>query len=496
MRLLLMPIISISNTLADSDWHAYKELMLRYTESHPVFFYVVLPKKHIDAAEKDYPNNNALFIESPHDMTDYHRDSLFLDMAQWRKMFSAKAGRYMVDAIVASRVPMHVPMALAINDMRRRGSIPVFSHDPYPRRIEPNIPFAERLARAMAYVYSYTWCLNSYEDEMITKFLQKHVSSAMVKEYQKKRRVSGRGLDFDRLTPLTKARKFKRFSILFGARINTDKNAGEAFEFLEKMVAFGRDLDVYITQPKSGVNDSVISDFRRRASFLKFYMPKCDKEHYLAVMPHCHVSVCTSRLEGEPKGFLEQLYVLRGLTIFPDKPWAKAVLPKRFPWFYKNKTEGHALLRYFFTHRQAAIKKVSWIRPWLEEHKNQAGIIDEEWERMYKAVDHYWATAIPKPSKGSTKSEHGSFRQQIADLAEKHKKTRVMDFSVFRNQLARMSISIKFGQEGALRAPAIYAVYVDLIKAGWRDTYAKSSPTLYWSGEAERSKMEKEGITR
>ncbi|HUS89347.1 MAG TPA: hypothetical protein VMW91_08290 [Desulfosporosinus sp.] len=496
MRLLLVPIISISNLVGDSDWHSYKELMLRFTELHPVFFYVLLPKKHIEAAEKDYPNDNALFLESPHDITDYHRDSLFLDMAQWRKMFSAKAGRYMVDAVIASRVPMHVPMALAINDMRRRGSIPVFCHDPYPRRIEPNIPFAERMARAMSYVYSYTWCLNSYEDKLITRFLQKHVSPAMVKEYKSKRRVSGRGLDFERLAPLLRMKKFKKFSILFGARINTDKNAGEAFEFLEKMSAFGRDLDVYITQPKSGVNDSVIGDFRKRASFLKFYMPQCNKDQYLAIMPHCHASVCTSRLEGEPKGFLEQLYVLRGLTIFPDKPWARAVLPKNFPWFYKNKTEGHALLRYFYTHRQAAIKKISWLREWLEENKNQLGIIDEEWSRIYGAVDTYWATAIPNPGKGVTKSDQGSFREQIAELANKYKKEGILDFSVFRNQLSRMSISIKFGKEGALRAPAVYAVYVDLIKAGWRDTYEKSYPILYWPEKQDRDKMDKEGRAR
>ena len=484
MRIILCPIISIANLAGDSDWHAYKALIDSFSEKHKCYFYLILPKKFLDAARGHLRGyTNVSLIPSISDLVDYHRDSLNLDMTVWRSAFSAKAGRYIADVAVASRVPMHIPMALAINDMRRKGSFPVFSHDPYPRRLEDSVPLAERLARAMSYVYSYTWCLNSYEDVLIKRFLQKYVSSAMVLEYEKKRIIAGRGLDFNMLRPLCDRKKFKRFSILFGARVNADKDAGVAFELMERIVQFGRPIDVYITQPKSGVNASVISNFKKRSTFLKLYVPQCDKDKYLLLMPHVHCAVCTSILEGEPRGFLEQLYVLDGMVLFPDKPWAKAVLPKEFPWFYKNKVEAHTILRHFHDNYKKARAHSSWIRKWLEENKNSDGILDNEWDRIDKAVKFYRATAVPKPAVNKSTHELGSLRDLVTKLEKKCRKDGVLDFSKFRNNMNRETIQARFDQEGALRAPAVYAIYADLLKLGWKDTYETEGPILTWEGK-------------
>jgi hypothetical protein len=483
MRLLLLPVIGIGNVAGDSDFHAYSAVMRKFSELHKCFFYLALPAKQIQAAHEELDDlTNVLLIPNHHDLADYHRDAVTFDLPEWKRTFSVPFGRYPVDAVIGSRIPIHVPIAVTIGDTRRRATLPVFCHDPvpWPERLGSVVSLAERLARAVGYVYSWTWLMHKHDDEVVTEFLKKYVSAAMVKEYKRKLKIAGRGLDFVSLNLYLKdTRKFKKFSVLFGARMNATKGAGEAFEFLENLVKFGRDIDVFLTQPKTGVNESVIADFERRKTFIRFYQENCAKSTYLTILSHCHCAVCASTFEGEPRGVLEQLYLLDGLVIVPDRPWARAVFPREFPWFYKNKIDGQRILRYFYYHRNEALEKSSWIRQWLIENKDGSGIIEDEWNRIAAAVKEYRELSVPIPKKVSD-SIYGSFRGQMMSLAEDYKKRgEPIDFLKFRNQLMRMSAAINFGVDGSNRAPAVYAVYCDLLsRGGWQDTYETADPIL------------------
>jgi len=489
MRLLIVPIIGINNLNGDSDWHHYASLMRYYSAKHPCFFYILLPIGLIDQGRELLSDlsKNTHFIGLREDLIDFHRDSMNINMPLWRSMFGTGVGKYQVDAIIASRIPCQVMMATAINDMRRRGSIPIFSHDPVPWRVDSDYPFplAERLMRAMSYAYSYVWVMNEHDNKRIRDFLRRHVSATMLKNYDKNVMVAGRGIDVESLKRIVAQQppKFKRFSILFGARLNWAKNAKEAFWLMEMLTKMGRDVDCYITQPKDTLSKSTIPDFDRRKNFLKLFVKNCDKERYLKIMPRAHCAICSSVTEGEPKGFIEQLYVLNGLVLFPDRPWARAVLPDNFPWFYKNKADALRILTYFYKNYDEAIKQSSWIRNWIEQNKSSSAVLDREWKRIKRAVELFRTAGCPiAPANGPvTKSKFGSFRNSMFRLADAYKEEgKDIDLGTFRHQLKKIGRTIKFDEEGTVRAPALYAVYVDLLRAGWQDTYDSPVPRLIW----------------
>ena len=162
------------------------------------------------------------------------------------RMFSRKAGKYPIDAVLTSRTMAVDNIASCLSDNRRRYTMPVHNFEPL---VSTDRVTSEGLKKAMVngYVTGYTWFLNQDEKDKANKQVRKFVSPATFLKADEKNYVRGLPMNIEELDRYCDLPKNDKFSLFWGARMSSEKYPEMTAELMEKFFSFGRDVELRMT---------------------------------------------------------------------------------------------------------------------------------------------------------------------------------------------------------------------------------------------------------
>jgi len=131
-------------------------------------------------------------------------------------------------------------------------------------------------------------------------------------------------------------------------------------------------------------------------------LPNCEWEKYLRYAKASHVGLVASPREALGVAFVEILY--QGvILVFPDKDWVYQIVPKDYPFIYRDKSQAYGLLAYIVDNYEEAWEKFKHVPAFIRERfanqKSMAYVVDE----VRKHIDMHRERVISKTPYNSTK---------------------------------------------------------------------------------------------
>lgn len=454
MRILLAPLIGIANVQTDSNYIFFADLVRKANEKGGFYFYMVLPKKANNLEE--LPNCEYILVDQS---ADFFEESMRAN-SEVVELFNRRGGTKLFDLLFTAKTGGSLVYQSVLSDYRRTEAVPTILMEAMVRAWKkPND--ADAALRALSYSTAYTWLLSDEEKERALRLIRVTCSPAMVNQFLERVHISPHGIRVKNLDHLLDKPKYEKFSLFFGARFSREKRPDIVVDFLEHFFSYGRDVDIHVTTQHVG--SRYLLKYGNKASSIKELVKGCPRSEFLERASRSHVFICASDDESWPGGFWEQLYIIR-VGIFPDHAWVRAVLPKDYPYIYKSKTEGHAMLRWIYENYDEAVNKVAWIRDWIREHGDMDRMLD-------KVID--WMATIPM----NDHNVSGNLTQLFIETAEKMGNK--FYFTPFLEQVQKDAMTFKpISVIARTKYPNKYEVYRTLLKLGYKDLYNSSDPYL------------------
>ncbi len=467
MRILVIPLIGISNINSDSDYLYYADI-IKGAKKRGWYFYMVLPE-YAEGEVDELPNCEYVYVPMG---KDFFEESMHFPYELLEK-FGRRGGKYLIDLIMTTRTGGSVMGQSMLSDFRRKDYIPTVLVEAMVRAWKkPNDVDAS--LRAMSYCLSYTWLLSTEEKKRALDIITRVASPYLVNQFLENSKVIETGVRVEQLDKtIAKAKLNDKFSLFFGGRFSVEKRPEIMKELVEKLYSYGRDIEVYVTTQH--VNSRYLRKYGNSVVYTDL-KKGCSREDFLDTASSSHVFICSSDDESWPSGFWEQLYVI-GIGIFPDKPWVRANLPKDYPYIYKDIMEGHTMLRYILDNYEEAKAKIDWIRPWIRENAN--------WQKQLdKALD--WVSTIEKQSfKLSGKTMEIDGKDGLGTMILEVVETFGDEPIVWQELLDRIAETSKTYNPNILARtlyPNRYEVYRYVLEHGYKDLLNESEPILVKEG--------------
>lgn len=475
MRYLVCPLIGISNVAGDSDYIAYADYIEKsYAMGGKHYFTMVLPKRAENF--KPLPNCDYVFTDQSN---DYFEESMHADK-EVIELFNRRSGTRLFDVLMTSKAGGSLIFQSQLSDYRRSIGVPTVINEqnltPYNAEneiptviVEPMVRAWQRpndvdgAMRALSYCTAYCWMFSDEEKQRALSLIRRFCPPSLAKQFTERVHIDALGIRVPALDAIIAKypEKYEKFGLFFGARFSREKRPDIVVDLLEHFFSFGRDVDIHVTTQHIG--SRYLLKYGNKASSIKELVKGCSREDFLERAVKSHVFICASDDESWPAGFWEQLYLVQ-VGIFPDQEWARAVLPKNYPYIFSSKNEAHAMLRWIYENYDEALAKVSWIREWIRENAN-----------MEKTVTNFlkWTETVPLNKQRIAPS----LGKLFMDTAEKLGND--FSFTPFLEQIEKDAISFKpISVIARTKYPNKYEVYRYMLENGFEDTYDSIDPHL------------------
>lgn len=473
MRVMILPLIGISNINGDSDYLFYADIV-KGAADRGWYFYMVLPD-YAEGQVAELPNCEYIYVPMG---KDFFEESMHFPY-ELVKYFGRRDGKYLIDLILTTRTGGSVMGQSMLSDFRRTFHVPTVLMEAMVRAWKkPNDVDAS--LRAMSYCLAHTWLLSTEEKLRAMDIIKRVCSPYLANQFLQNSRVIETGVrihDLDKV--IEEAELNEKFSLFFGARFSVEKRPDIMQEMVEKLYSYGRDINVYVTTQHVG--SRYLQKYGKSVVYTELKVG-CPRDEFLKLASSCHVFICSSEDESWPSGFWEQLYVV-GIGIFPDKPWVRANLPKDYPYIYKDMMEGHTMLRYILENYEEAKEKVAWIRPWIRENANWRTQLD-------KALD--WFEEIEKPTQKLSEAEEGQGkkgREGLGNLIMKSVESfgdKPIEWQELLTKIDADSDTYKSKIIARTLYPNRYEVYRFILEHGYKDLCNGPEPVLVKVGSNDK----------
>ncbi len=381
MRVLIVPLISMSDAVKDSNFRVYEDLMQHAPDD--IWWYMAVPDRipdeSIELAQKRNPKTTFVKVDW---IDDFWTEQSYIPR-DLLKTFMQRGGKYPIDVVVTSKTPAVNTMASMLGDFRRSNMLPIHIFEPLVRVEQTKYePF--RWAMASAYGYADTWFLNHSEKEMADEANRIYMSPSRYLESRKKGYVDGLGVDTKAIDKVIKGveKADDKFQVIWGGRITAEKDPDKFIELMDKFYSFGRDVRHIVTSHQISPKQA----FKMKGGFIEELALNCPRDEFWTKVAKSHMFLCTSKVEGFPVGFWEQLYIAE-VGIFPNNDWVKKSLPPEYPFIYNGMSEAHAMIRWIEENYDEAREKVKWIRQYIRERYDSALIGERFAKRLKDSTD-------------------------------------------------------------------------------------------------------------
>jgi hypothetical protein len=459
MRILVYPLIGLSNLQGDSDYIWYSDLIRSWVAKYPVYFYMVLPE-WTRGTESELPNTEHIFVNVSKDFFEASMQS----PQEIVELFNRRGGKKIFDLLFTTHVGGSAILQSQLSDFRRRNMyVPCVILESMVRAWR-NPNDVDATIRAISYSLAHTWLLSTEERTRAWQLVKDVLQPSMVQKYLDNCNVIVSGVSVSKLDKIIAENpKYDKFTVFFGGRFSKEKRPDIMMDFVEHFFSYGRDVDIVCTTQHLSSRELLRLTTKGRGSSIVDLTLKCPRDKFWQKAVQSQVFICTSADESWPNGFFEQLYLTQ-IGLFPDRPWVRATLPDNYPFVFKSKAEGHAMLRWIYEHYDEALAKVSWIRDWVRENAN--------WDiQMAKGIE--WMRGIELPYLPLAKKTRKIGRTPMCELVLQAANECGDQFMFwdFIEKLAEKTASFDPRIQSRTLFPTRYELYRTLLDNGYRDTY-------------------------
>lgn len=406
---------------------------------------------------------------------DWYTESGLVDLRDMTEKFSRVIGRYFVDAIITA-MPAQIPIyQLALSDVVRQRDLPCMTIDPSVYYLKDNA--VNRISHVMThfgYANSTSVFLSPKEKIVALENARKCLAPSDVKKIDKTSMVLPVGVPCDYIdNEIGKPEKFDKFTLFFGARFNSVKNADKVAELFAKFLSSGKDCQIKMTTNTSSTKVATSDVYKEVLEKYKDVLDiqyTCPRHQYLETASRSHVAVAWSTDEGFPVGFWEQMYM--GLPVlFHKRPWSTAQLPEWYPWVFSNVTEAYGMLMYIYENYEKVSKDMERMQDFIRENYHSGKIhvaIEEELERLVNQPRAY--TSIK------------SIRNMIIDcfplIQNVGKEVSFNQVISILSQVGRSFPANRKLRQRQIKLPRDYDIYRMLLSLGYKDTCRSAIPNF------------------
>lgn len=468
MRILLIPHTGLKKIHGDSNYILFLDLA-EHLIAQGHFCYMLLPRF---AQESVTRMPGLMYIYKDYEY-DWYTESGLIDLRELADNFSRVVGKYYVDALVTA-MPAQVPIyQLALSDIVRQRDFPCMTIDPSVYYLRDNA--VNRISHVMThfgYANSTTIFLSPKEKIVALENARKCLSPADVKKIDKTSMVLPVGVPCDYIDNVVgKPEKYDKFTLFFGARFNSVKNADKVMELYGKFLSSGKDCQIKMTtntsETKVGTSDVYKAMINKYKDVLDIQY-RCPRNEYLEKAARSHVAVAWSTDEGFPVGFWEQMYM--GMPVlFHKKPWVTAQLPDWYPWVFSTMSEAYGMLLYIYENYDKVAKDMGRMQKFIRENY-AGGFIHAEIEKeLYRMINE------PK-AYTSIRSIRNLIKQCFPLIKEAGN---VVSFDRIISILAQVGRSFPENRklrQGQVKLPRDYDIYRMLLSLGYKDTCKQAKP--------------------
>lgn len=336
MRLLIIPFVSTrTDVYKESDFIVWDQFVREWKD---IFCYVLLHEEANIPDEFHHPNveyvrSGKWYPYTPNQVMV--SDELY-------SLFNPIDGKYQVDAAITSKTVLAPSLKRLL--MYDGGlSVPVNVLEPWISAGLSSSPSIETRLRALAYTECPTFFPTQREKDMAFDFSSGYLSSSALAEFNSNAVVRSQGLPAKRVRDHERSvEKFDKFTFVFSARFNANKQWDKVLEVYEDIFRMGRDVQI-----KAVGTTSMPSDISKRFSKVEF-IPSQSYEDYVDLISRSHVAVSMSIDEGFSCGWSENICT-GNPVLLPKKSWAAGLVEdKEYPFFYRNSAELIALLKWIY----------------------------------------------------------------------------------------------------------------------------------------------------
>jgi len=479
MRIAIVPFSSLLQFDKNSMFLVFLDFAeWCFKNNKNVFFYWFIPH-HAEGFLKnklgDKENNKIIAYEQ---ITKNYYDSFYtFDTKKFYLNFSRLGGKYPVDAVMTNSSAAIFLLQRLSSDIRRTTEylVPVFCLEPTVKETRlimssQKYMFLDDYIRAVGYTTGNPIFLTTEEMSYAAKFTKKYVSPSMIKRMLERSTVLPLVVRTDLIDKLRQEipKRTDKKVLFWGGRMSRVKRVDKIVKEYDYLFRFGRDLEIVITT--SSLNERSYREVFKNAPEVRL-LTGMGREDYLKEAVQAHILFLASETEGFPVGFFEQMYAGL-LPILPDKKWARATMIEGYPFFYRNRMEGAAMLRELYDNYEKY--EIEWsekIREYIRNNFNEDKVFGRLYEEIEKAI---------QPPKSYRLVAKNSFQ-----LVEDSVKTFDQNRFSLEELIQRMrALSKTFNPASRTRNKSfsIYEIYRSVLELGYQDECKKEMPFFVKKG--------------
>jgi glycosyltransferase involved in cell wall biosynthesis len=380
-----------SNSIARATWgHLIK--------AHPdLFVYQTFPITNDDTKGGwNYIEQGDEFTRERHKLLPVHYLPIRYDQTgaglsrELYDLFGGLRGKYVVDAVV-SEAPIGTPAlrkALSFYNEQKDSHVPIVHKDPFVLNADElgNVSEADSVCQSLGYALGWNIITSDYEKQLLVQEASRWLRPSVLERIIARSIVQPAGTNCDELDAILSAPDFKRydrFTVAVVDRFTSPLNWEKALASWDSLFAGGTDLDLQITTLSKGVVQAGWDP--SRYSWMRVHWG-CPRHEFIKLMPRCHAFLAMSDRHSYPQGLMECLY--SGLIgVFPNKRWARAVLPAEYPFWWDNVGQARQIIRWIRENYEEAQRMTAWVRPWLRETYSTQVCAEKIYAFIERAVD-------------------------------------------------------------------------------------------------------------
>jgi hypothetical protein len=411
-----------SNLASESQFTNFRNTWRRGRTLYPRFFvHLSMPEPLVESATALLDDDERQYIEIiPEKIPVGYRVQECLFDPDLALRFNRYSGRSWVDLVVCARLPIGFQLQLALRDWRGPGGAPrVTMYEPGIDQ-DFSLPvgrawFADfcRLAKTISVATCPTQLLTDTEIGLARDWSRRWLSPALQDDLVTHTAKLSPPLPLPSAFPEKAPEKHVLF---FGGRMNqVVKRINWIMDMYEHVFSLGADVEIVMTSPseiKIPVKTYAKGKGKGKDGQPLFRMiNKCGREQFIEEASKASVCVVASEYEAYPVGFA-QIAGAGCLTLFPDRPWARSMMPDTYPWFYKTEAEALALVT-----RALRGEWLSMVKKQLTSMQSNDKFSGDYDEQRWKFWDHE-SHRIPSRTRGTGGGDIPRFVADFIDRRE------------------------------------------------------------------------------
>jgi hypothetical protein len=417
---------------------------------------------------------------------DFYTEMGMVNLQDLADLFSRTCGKYYVDAIVTdigAQVPIY---QLALSDIIHKSDMPCMIIYPAVYELQENRDYTRMFfaLQALGNAYSVPVFIAPHQKSVSLRNARKFLAPTEVKKIDKNALMVSVGVPCERVDRIKQSlggKKFDKFTLFFGARLNHVKQPELIFDLYAKFIASGKNAQIKITTNTSSLKFFTYTAGKEAYEKVKDVVDitfECPRDTYLEIALQSHVAICWSTSEGFPTGFWEQMYM--GLPVlFHKEEWAVSQLPDWYPWVFSTKQEAFGMLTYIYENYAQVAKDMERMQEFIREHYSARTTYDVMEDSLIK-LDEKMNIGYKRFSGVSKMIE------QAKELLEPGQIVTVPRMLSILNQIGRSFPVKNKDRIGNANMPKDYEVYRMLLAAGFKDTFKTPSPQLIVPERSEK----------